>query len=39
MAAENKPGLLSSMTAVFRDLGVDVARAVVEGDAKRISDQ
>ncbi|GFR48003.1 hypothetical protein Agub_g9829 [Astrephomene gubernaculifera] len=37
--AANKPGLLSSITALFRDLGVDVGKAVVEGDDGRINDK
>ncbi|GIL74061.1 hypothetical protein Vretimale_4977 [Volvox reticuliferus] len=36
--AANKPGLLTSITALFRDLGVDVGKAVVEGDEAKISD-
>nr|ABB88567.1 PhoB [Chlamydomonas reinhardtii]ABB88568.1 PhoB [Chlamydomonas reinhardtii] len=37
--ANNKPGLLTSITALFRDLGVDVGKAVVEGDEDRINDK
>lgn len=37
--AENKPGLLTAMTATFRDLGIDVAKAAVEGDSGRIEDK
>ncbi|GLC34950.1 Acid phosphatase pho1 [Pleodorina starrii] len=36
--AANKPGLLTSITALFRDLGVDVGKAVVEGDEVKIND-
>ncbi|KAG2446570.1 hypothetical protein HYH02_008557 [Chlamydomonas schloesseri] len=37
--ANNKPGLLTSITALFRDLGVDVGKAVVEGDEDKINDK
>ncbi|GLI61446.1 hypothetical protein VaNZ11_003810 [Volvox africanus] len=36
--AANKPGLLTSITALFRDLGVDVGKAVVDGDEVKIND-
>lgn len=34
----NRPGLLNSITAAFRDLGIDVARAVVDGTDANIDD-
>ncbi|KXZ53126.1 hypothetical protein GPECTOR_7g1017 [Gonium pectorale] len=37
--AANKPGLLTSITALFRDLAVDVGKAVVEGDEAKINDK
>ncbi|PNH06165.1 Glycogen phosphorylase 1 [Tetrabaena socialis] len=37
--AANKPGLLTSITALFRDLGVDVGKAAVEGDDARVDDK
>jgi hypothetical protein len=36
--ADNKPGLLTALTAAFRDLGLEVTRAAVEGDTATISD-
>jgi hypothetical protein len=38
IGADNRPGLLTALTAAFRDLGLDVTRAAVEGDSERIAD-
>jgi UTP:GlnB (protein PII) uridylyltransferase len=37
--APNGPGLLHSVTSTFRDLGLDVVKAEVDGDATRIFDK
>jgi hypothetical protein len=39
LSATNRPGLLTAITAAFRDLNLDVGKAVVEGDDDRISDK
>lgn len=39
MSANNRPGLLTAITAAFRDLNLDVGKAVVEGDEDRIRDK
>jgi hypothetical protein len=37
--ADNRPGLLTSMTAAFRDLGLDVGKAAVDGEEGKVSDK
>lgn len=37
--ASNRPGLLTAITAAFRDLNLDVGKAAVEGDNQKISDK
>ncbi len=39
ISAANRPGLLTAITAAFRDLNLDVAKAAVEGDEDRIADK
>jgi hypothetical protein len=38
LSAANRPGLLTAITAAFRDLNLEVAKASVEGDEERIKD-
>ena len=38
IGAPSKPGMLSTLTATFRDLGLDVIKAEIDGTAARISD-
>jgi len=39
ISAPNKPGLLSAISGVFRDLSVDVGKAAVNADDANVSDQ
>jgi len=40
VSADNRPGLLQLLTLTFRDLGLDVAKAVVDLDSSgRVADQ
>lgn len=39
LRGQNRPGLLTAVTAAFRDLGLEVAKASVEGDQQAVDDK
>ena len=39
MSGANRPGLLTAITAAFRDLNLEVGKADVQGDESKIADK